>query len=179
MYVFKCSLFFIIKFQVVLSTKELNAYAKAANIVEEVLSGIRTVFAFGGEKIEVERYKKHLQPAEKMIERKGIFASVEDASMRLLYFISCALSFWFGVQWVLADRDKDNKAYTIPVLITVILIKFLCPHTIFFAFLVTCMLSSAHLLPFNTICLINIFLSKQLLVVICFRIGILELGYIG
>lgn len=77
------------------------------------------MFAFGGEKNEVERYKKHLQPAEKMIERKGIFASIEDASMRLLYFISCALSFWFGVQWVLADRDKNDKTYTVSVLITV------------------------------------------------------------
>lgn len=105
--------------QVVLSTKELNAYAKAANVVEEVLSGIRTVFAFGGEKVEIDRYKRHLQPAERMIEKKGIFASIEDASMRLLYFMSCALSFWFGVQWVLADRDKESKTYTIPVLITV------------------------------------------------------------
>lgn len=84
-----------------------------------MLSGIRTVFAFGGEKIEVDRYRKQLQPAVRLIERKGFFASIEDASMRLLYFISCALSFWFGVQWVLADRDKTTKAYTIPVLITV------------------------------------------------------------
>lgn len=92
-------------------------------MVEEVLSGIRTVFAFGGEKIEVNRYKKQLEPAVRLIERKGIWTSIEDASMRLLYFISCALSFWFGVQWVLADRDKNIKAYTIPVLITVRLIK--------------------------------------------------------
>lgn len=92
-------------------------------MVEEVLSGIRTVFAFGGEKIEVNRYKKQLEPAVRLIERKGIWTSIEDASMRLLYFISCALSFWFGVQWVLADRDKNTKVYTIPVLITVRLIK--------------------------------------------------------
>lgn len=88
-----------------------------------MLSGIRTVFAFGGEKVEIDRYKKYLQPAEKLIKRKGVLASVEDASMRLLYFISCALSFWFGVQWVLADRDKENKTYTIPVLITVCLFR--------------------------------------------------------
>lgn len=102
-----------------LSTKELNAYAKAANIVEEVLSGIRTVVAFGGEKIEIERYKKHLQPAEKIVVKKGILASIEDASMRLLYFASCILSFWFGVQWVLDDRDKHDKTYTTFILITV------------------------------------------------------------
>ena len=98
----------------------MNAYSKAANIVEEVLSGIRTVFAFGGEKIEVERYRKHLQPAQKIAEKKGIFSCIGDASMRLLYFGSCALSFWFGVEWVLDDRDKDEKIYTTSVLITVL-----------------------------------------------------------
>lgn len=101
------------------STKELNAYAKAANIVEEVLSGIRTVFAFGGEKLEVDRYKKHLVPAVKAAENKGLFACIGDATTRLLYFASCALSFWFGVQWVLEDRDKEDKTYTTATLITV------------------------------------------------------------
>lgn len=107
------------KFQVDLSTRELNAHAKAANIVDEVFSGIRTVFAFGGEKHEVERYKKHLLPAEKIDKEKGIFACIEDASLLLLHFFSCALSFWFGVQWVLDDRDKAEKAYTTSVFITV------------------------------------------------------------
>lgn len=101
------------------SAKELNAYAKAANIVEEVLGGIRTVFAFGGEKIEVERYNKHLLPAENAAKKKGLFACVGDAVTRFLYFASCALSFWFGVQWVIEDRDKDDKTYTTAVLITV------------------------------------------------------------
>lgn len=101
------------------TTKELNAYAKAANIVEEVLSGIRTVFAFGGEKLEVERYKKHLLPAENAAKKIGLYACFGDGITRLLYFASCALSFWFGVQWVLDDRDKTDKIYTTAVLIIV------------------------------------------------------------
>ena len=40
-----------------ITTKELDAYAKAGSIAEEVLSSIRTVAAFGGEKKEIERYK--------------------------------------------------------------------------------------------------------------------------
>ncbi|XP_055326893.1 multidrug resistance protein homolog 65-like [Sitodiplosis mosellana] len=111
----------IVKVQAMSSTKELNAYAKAANIVEEVLGGIRTVFAFGGEKLEVERYKKHLLPAENAAKKKGLFACVGDAVTRFLYFASCALSFWFGVQWVIEDRDKEDKSYTTAVLITVFL----------------------------------------------------------
>ena len=40
-----------------ITTKELDAYAKAGSIAEEVLSSIRTVAAFGGERKEIERYK--------------------------------------------------------------------------------------------------------------------------
>lgn len=107
------------KFQADLSTRELNAQSKAANIVDEVLSGIRTVFAFGGEKHEVERYKEHLLPAEKIDQERGILSCIEDASMYFLSFFSCAVTFWFGVQWVLDDRDKIEKAYTTSVFITV------------------------------------------------------------
>ena len=36
--------------------KELNAYAKAGNIAEEVISSMRTVAAFGGQFKEIERF---------------------------------------------------------------------------------------------------------------------------
>lgn len=107
------------KLEVILSTSELNVYARAANVVEEVLSGIRTVFAFGGEKIEVERYKQYLKPAEKIVGKKGMFASIKDASIRLLYFTSYALTFWFGARWVLEDKMKYDKRYTLNALIIV------------------------------------------------------------
>ena len=38
------------------TTKGLDAYAKAGSIAVEVLSSIRTVAAFGGEKKEIKRY---------------------------------------------------------------------------------------------------------------------------
>ena len=38
-----------------MTTKELHAYASAGAVAEEVLSSIRTVAAFGGEKKEVIR----------------------------------------------------------------------------------------------------------------------------
>lgn len=39
-----------------LTGRELQAYAKAGAVADEVLSGIRTVAAFGGELKEVERF---------------------------------------------------------------------------------------------------------------------------
>ena len=44
------------------STKlELDSYAKSGGVAEEVLSGIRTVTAFTGQKEELERYTKPLR----------------------------------------------------------------------------------------------------------------------
>ena len=40
-----------------MSSKELAAYAKAGAIAEEVLSSIRTVVSFAGQKKECERYQ--------------------------------------------------------------------------------------------------------------------------
>lgn len=103
---------YLVKVQAKSNTKELDAYAKAANVVEEVLGAVRTVFAFGGEKIEVQRYKKHLEPAKQASNSKGISSSISDGITRVLFFGCCAVSFWFGVRWILDDRDNVNKAYT-------------------------------------------------------------------
>lgn len=43
----------------------------ASAIAEEVLSSIRTVFAFNGQKIEVERYSRPLAMARKIDIKKG------------------------------------------------------------------------------------------------------------
>ena len=40
------------------TVREQRAYAAAGGIAEEVLSGIRTVVAFGGERKETERYEQ-------------------------------------------------------------------------------------------------------------------------
>lgn len=108
-----------VQFQAALSTKELNSYSAAANVAEEVLSGIRTVFAFGGEKVEIERYNKRLINAKRAVRLKGLLAGIGDGIMRFLFFGSNALAFWYGVQLVLDDRDKIDKEYTPAVLMIV------------------------------------------------------------
>lgn len=77
------------------------------------------MFAFGGEKVEVDRYNDLLVPAKMAARRKGFYSSISDGITRFLFFVSCALSFWFGVQWVLEDRDKIVKSYTAADLIIV------------------------------------------------------------
>lgn len=57
-----------------ITTKELDAYAKAGSIAEEVLSSIRTVAAFGGERKEIERYSSHLGEARDFGTKKGLMS---------------------------------------------------------------------------------------------------------
>lgn len=99
--------------------KEFNAFNQAANFVDKALVGIRAIVAVGAQHIEVERYKQHLVPIQEVIEAKAICACIEDAAISFLYFLSSASVFWFGVNWVLHDRDKANKTYTTADLITV------------------------------------------------------------
>lgn len=107
------------QFRVKLLTKEGNAYSAAANVVEEVLSGIRTVFAFGGEQLEIERYNKQLTKERRTVLMKGIISGIGDGIMRFLFFGSNALGFWYGVKLVLEDRDKTDKQYTPEILMIV------------------------------------------------------------
>ncbi|XP_055301725.1 multidrug resistance protein homolog 65-like isoform X2 [Sitodiplosis mosellana] len=110
------------KFRVKLLTKEGNAYSAAANVAEEVLSGIRTVFAFGGEQLEIERYKKQLIKERKAaLVAKGWLAGFCVGVMRFLFFGSNALGFWYGVKLVLDDRDKTDKEYTPKILMNTFL----------------------------------------------------------
>ncbi|CAF3541777.1 unnamed protein product [Rotaria sp. Silwood1] len=54
-----------------MTSQELKAYAKAGAIAEEVLSSIRTVFAYNGATYESKRYEKHLRSAKLSGIRKG------------------------------------------------------------------------------------------------------------
>ncbi|XP_055296579.1 multidrug resistance protein homolog 65-like [Sitodiplosis mosellana] len=104
------------RFQMALSTKELDSYSAASNVTEEVLSGIRTVYAFGGERSEIKRYNKRLVKAKNAVKLKGLITGIGDGIMRFLFLACSALAFWYGVRLVLDDRDKDDKEYTPTVL---------------------------------------------------------------
>ncbi|XP_053774731.1 bile salt export pump isoform X3 [Desmodus rotundus] len=84
---------------------ELKAYAKAGSVADEVISSIRTVAAFGGEKREVERYEKNLVFAQHWGIRKGIVMGFFTGFMWCLIFLCYALAFWYGSKLVLDDGE--------------------------------------------------------------------------
>lgn len=88
-----------------LTGRELMAYAKAGAVADEVLSGIRTVAAFGGELKEVERYDKNLVYAQRWGIRKGIIMGFFTGYMWFIIFLCYALAFWYGSKLVLEEEE--------------------------------------------------------------------------
>ncbi|XP_074076332.1 bile salt export pump-like [Macrotis lagotis] len=88
-----------------LTGRELKAYAKAGSVADEILSSIRTVAAFGGEKKAVERYEKNLVFAQRWGIRKGIIMGLFTGYMWCIIFMSYSLAFWYGSKLVLEEGE--------------------------------------------------------------------------
>jgi ATP-binding cassette subfamily B (MDR/TAP) protein 1 len=90
----------------ILTSSELKSYARAGAIVEEVLSAIRTVFAYNGSQKEAKRYETRLNEAMLVGIRKGF---INGAMMGFLWLtINCAyaLGFWYG--WTLTETEGSS-----------------------------------------------------------------------
>ncbi|XP_063789643.1 bile salt export pump-like [Pseudophryne corroboree] len=88
-----------------LTGRELKAYAKAGSVADEVLSSIRTVAAFGGEKKESERYDNNLEDAQVWGIRKGTIIGLFQGYMWFIIFLCYALAFWYGSKLVIDTKE--------------------------------------------------------------------------
>ncbi|GFO24716.1 multidrug resistance protein 1 [Plakobranchus ocellatus] len=88
-----------------MTSRELEAYAKAGAVAEEVFGAIRTVVAFGGQEVEAKRYYENLGTAQAYGIKKGF---TNGASMGFIWFVifGCySLGFWYGAKLVREDSD--------------------------------------------------------------------------
>uniref|UniRef100_A0A5K3EZY6 P-loop containing nucleoside triphosphate hydrolase protein n=2 Tax=Mesocestoides corti TaxID=53468 RepID=A0A5K3EZY6_MESCO len=80
------------------TVKERMAYSKANAIAGEVLSSVKTVFAFEGQRRELNRYAAELSAAEKLgLKRSTLFGFVVGASDSSIYILM-AVTFWYGIK---------------------------------------------------------------------------------
>lgn len=103
------------------SQKELDAYGAAGAIAEEVLTAIKTVFAFSGQEKEVNRYKKHLITACSNNIRRSLLTALSNSLMMFFIFASYALAFWYGVGLIIYQMDwpPEYQVYNPGTMITV------------------------------------------------------------
>uniref|UniRef100_F6URM6 Multidrug resistance protein 1A n=1 Tax=Ciona intestinalis TaxID=7719 RepID=F6URM6_CIOIN len=76
--------------------KELDAYAKAGAVAEEVLSSIRTVVAFDGQDKECKRYQTNLNEARVVGIKKGVVGGLSIGALFCIMFSTYGLAFWYG-----------------------------------------------------------------------------------
>merc|ERR1719186_1140688 len=88
--------------------EEMTAYGKAGAIAEEVLAGIRTVVAFGGQQKEVDRYSKNLEAAKKSGILRGALTGVSGGLTFGIMFGVYGLGFWYGVKLIMDDIESDE-----------------------------------------------------------------------
>lgn len=105
-----------------MAKREQDAYGSAGAIVEEVLTSIRTVIAFGGQYKEYTRYDNELEAAKRNnIKRQSMTAT----GFGLLWFFiygSYALAFWYGIKLVLEQKGEENPTYDAANMVTVCII---------------------------------------------------------
>uniref|UniRef100_A0AAQ4S1Y7 ATP-binding cassette sub-family B member 5 n=1 Tax=Gasterosteus aculeatus aculeatus TaxID=481459 RepID=A0AAQ4S1Y7_GASAC len=97
------------------TSKEQAAYAKAGAVASEVISAVRTVFAFSGQEREIKRYIKNLEDAKNMGIKKATYANFAFGINFLMIYLSYALAFWYGSTLILKEE------YTIGTVLTVVI----------------------------------------------------------
>lgn len=116
-----------------LAKQEMEEYAKAGSIAEEVFGAIRTVVSFGGQLIESARYAQNLTAARVINIRKGFWSGFGFGILWFFIYSSYALAFWYGVGLVLeqASWPAEDTVYTAGVMFTVFYLYFIYKIPIF------------------------------------------------
>ncbi|UJR12090.1 hypothetical protein I4U23_016268 [Adineta vaga] len=96
-----------------LTIVELEASGKAAAVVEEVLSSIRTVFAFNGQDHEIKRYGQHLEAVKKSSIKKTMTTSATMSFVWLVIYCTYALGFWYGAKLVRDGEYTSGQVFTV------------------------------------------------------------------
>ncbi|ESO91246.1 hypothetical protein LOTGIDRAFT_153678 [Lottia gigantea] len=78
------------------SKKEQTSYAQAGSVAEEVLSCIRTVTSFNGQKKEINRYATSLEESKRLGIKKSVVVGLGVGLTFVATFGAYALAFWYG-----------------------------------------------------------------------------------
>ncbi|XP_062084186.1 ABC transporter B family member 4-like [Humulus lupulus] len=98
-----------------MASRGQTAYAKAANVVDQTISSIRTVASFTGEEQAISNYKKFLVNAYRSGVHEGLVAGLGLGMVMLVMLCSYALAVWYGAKLIL------EKGYTGGAVVNVII----------------------------------------------------------
>ncbi|XP_038653374.1 ATP-dependent translocase ABCB1 isoform X1 [Scyliorhinus canicula] len=109
------------KLLTLMTCKELTAYAKAGAVAEEVLTAIRTVFAFNGQQKALEKYELNLKTARDIGIRRAIVTNVSIGLQYFLIYGCYALAFWYGSKLVVDEPENYSIGQVLTVFLSVMI----------------------------------------------------------
>ena len=86
-----------------------EAYSRAGGFVTEAISSIRTVSSFGGENLEIERYRDELSFAERKGIQTGVLLGANTGLMFLTLYCSYGVGLWYGSELIAEDREDNPQ----------------------------------------------------------------------
>ena len=98
---------------------ELEAYAEAGSVAEEVLTNIRTVAAFNAQEHEQSRYEAGLWKVQRFTWIKGCLSGLGTGLSWLISYLNYALAFWYGTILVIDSREKGDGLYGVDTVVVV------------------------------------------------------------
>ncbi|KAJ8762172.1 hypothetical protein K2173_007326 [Erythroxylum novogranatense] len=96
-----------------LSEKGETAYAEAGKVAEEVISQIRTVYAFVGEDKAIQGYSRYLENAYNLGKKGGVAKGVGVGFTYALLFCAWALLLWYAGILISHHHTNGGKAFTV------------------------------------------------------------------
>jgi ATP-binding cassette subfamily B protein len=86
-----------------LSRQFQDALARAGEVAEETIAGIRTVRAFAREEAEAERYREAVEESFRTARRRVVYAALFSGAVSFAGYGAVALVLWYGGRLVLSD----------------------------------------------------------------------------
>lgn len=107
-----------------MAQNQLESYAAAGSVAEEVFSSIRTVVAFDGQEHEMKRFKKHLLNSKQDKVKSCLYDSMTQGLIWFLGYGTCALGYWYGVELFISESHLPDheKSYTAGNIVSVRLV---------------------------------------------------------
>ncbi|CAL9248273.1 unnamed protein product [Arabidopsis halleri] len=100
-----------------ISMKIRKEYNEAGSIAEQVISSVRTVYAFGSEKKMIAKFSTALQGSVKLGLRQGLAKGIAIGSNGITYAIWAFLT-WYGSRMVMSHGSKGGTVSTVIVCVT-------------------------------------------------------------
>jgi len=95
------------------SAEGQDSYASAGAVAEAAISSIRTVYAFDGQRRELEKFKVYIDEAYKSGIKKAYATGLGMGSIMAILFCSYGLAFWYGARQVQAGDMSSGDVLTV------------------------------------------------------------------